>query len=757
MKAKRLAGNGGTRHWPLFRMMRHHLMRLLPRASVLALLGACWGMPSADVYAVAAILPVESAAERESLPLYQTIPAASDHELTPANGWPDMASYAKWTRSLGGPTNSRFSTLDQINTGNVHQLEMAWTYHSGDGLGNVQCNPIAVGSTLYMPTAGRQLVAVHGATGKELWRFTPPLKPPLGLIDNPARRGLMYWPGDAENAPRILFTFNNWVYALNPETGVPLAAFGQDGRTPLPSGGTVGGAVYRHVYVVPGFDGDVFGYDVRNGDMLWRFKTIPEPGQFGAETWVTRVAPAGANCWAGMALDESRGIAYVSTGSPKPNFSGAMHVGDNLFSNCVLALNALTGERLWHFQGVRHDIWDLDMGSPPNLVTITRNGRKIDAVSQIDKNGIVYLLDRVTGKPLFPFRLRRAPVSRVPGEVTAPYQPSPELPEPVSKQVFERADITDRSPEARASVEAQLIRSPLGFFDPPDYTRPTVINGLLGGTDWPGSAFDPRTGYLYSAVNHTPWLIQLTVDNDPPPRSPPTDGHQVYKQYCVACHGEDRQGVAVAPSLVGLRHRLTDEQAQKIILRGAGAMPALPVAAEQMPPLLDFLMARDRGVSAPLKAADTELRRPLAFTGYQRLLDHEGYPGVKPPWGTLQCLDLNTGRTVWRVPLGEHPELAAKGVAPTGTENLGGATITAGNLIFVGGTQDYLFRAFDATSGKELWRGKLPAYGATPPTVYEVDGRQFVLIGASAGSHLRKTIKSDSWVAFALPVSSGKN
>lgn len=703
-----------------------------------------------SVRATEVLLPLEDAEARAALPLYKTIPAATDDELTPANGWPEADSYTRWTRSLGGSSNARFSSLTQITPENVSQLQAAWVYRSGDGLGNVQCNPIVVGRTVYMPTAGRQLVAVDGATGVERWRFAPELGEPRGLIDNPARRGIMYWPGEGESAGRLLFTCNNWLYAVDPSTGQPIESFGENGRTPLPMGGTVGGAVYRHVYVVPGFNGDVFGYDVRTGVMLWRFNTIPQPGHPGAETWLTRIQPEGANCWAGMALDESRGIAYVSTGSPKPNFSGLTHVGDNLFSNCLIAINALTGERLWHFQGVRHDIWDLDMGSPPNLVTVTVRGRRVDAISQIDKNGTVYLLDRVSGKPLFPFRLRRAGTSRVPGEVTAPYQPSPELPEPVSKQVFERSDITDRSPEARAFVEAQLQRSPLGFFDPPDYARPTVINGLLGGTDWPGSAFDPRTGYLYSAVNHTPWFVQLRADDDPPPRSLATAGHTTYNTYCIACHGPERQGVGVAPSLVGLRHRMSPEQVARVILEGQGAMPALPLPADQIGPLTDFLLARDRGPA--VETAPLPERRPLGFTGYQRLLDHEGYPGGKPPWGTLQCLDLNTGRTLWRVPLGEHPELTAKGVAQTGTENLGGASITAGNLLFVGGTQDYKFRAFDLRNGRELWQGELPAYGATPPTIYEVDGRQFVLIGASAGGQLRKSARSDSWVAFALPV-----
>ncbi|MSU49318.1 MAG: c-type cytochrome [Opitutus sp.] len=696
------------------------------------------------------LLPIEDPQQRASLPEYTEISAAKPEELTPANGWPAMESYATWHRSLGGPTSNRFSTLDQINPRNVKGLELAWVYKSGDGFNNVQCNPIVVGGVMYLPTAGRQIAALDAATGKERWKFAPPLGSPIGLVDNPARRGLMYWPGDAENRARLLFTCNYWVYALDPETGRPIETFGEGGRTPLPTGGTVGGAVYQNIYVVPGFDGDVFGYDVRNGTMLWRFNTIPPRGAFGSETWETRIKPTGANCWAGMALDESRGIAYVSTGSPKPNFSGLLHLGDNLFANCLIAINAKTGERLWHFQGVRHDIWDLDMGSPPNLVTVTLHGRKVDAVCQIDKNGTVYLVDRTTGKPLFPFRMRRAPTSRIPGEVTAPYQPSPELPQPVTKQVFDRSDISNLSPEATAFVEKQLTRAPLGFFSPPDYSRPTIINGLLGGTDWPGSAFDPRTGYLYAAATPTPWIITLRLDDDPPPASPPTAGERIYRQACIACHGENREGVGVAPPLIGLRHRLNDQQVTSLIRQGAPAMPPQPLTEAEIAPLLEFLMARDRGTAAAVEPLGAK-RRAIPFNGYSRLLDHEGYPGSKPPWGTLNCLDLNTGRMVWSVPLGEHAELTKRGIPKTGTENLGGATVTAGNVVFVGGTKDYKFRAFDATNGSELWSADVPAYGASPPTVYAVNGRQFVVICASGGGHLRNTDQSDAWLAFALP------
>jgi quinoprotein glucose dehydrogenase len=357
-------------------------------------------------------------------PSRQAASVAIQNRFTASNGWPDRATYSNWTRSLGGPTSNRFSTLRQINRDNVAQLEQAWIYRSGDGNGNLQCNPIVVGDTMFASTSGHHVVALDAATGKERWRYFPERKGER-LEHRPARRGLTYWPGDQSSPSRILFGAGFWVYALDPRTGVPLAGFGQNGRTELPTGAAVTGAVWNGVFVIPGFNRDVFGYDVRTGKMLWRFHTVPRKGEFGFDTWDSNGwAPnssvdrnfGGANCWGGMALDESRGIAFLSTGSPKPNVLGLDHLGQNLFGNCVLALDVMTGRRIWHFQEIRHDIWDLDIPAPPNLVTVWREGRMIDAVAQVTKIGNTLLLDRCTGEPLFPITMRPAPASTLPGE-----------------------------------------------------------------------------------------------------------------------------------------------------------------------------------------------------------------------------------------------------------------------------------------------------------------------------------------------------
>ena len=695
--------------------------------------------------AITALLPIRGLRAEAALAEFKILPAAGPSELTPANGWPSTRDYAEWTRSLGGPTSNRFSTLTGITRENVARLEVAWTYHSGDGTGVVQSNPVVVGRRMFVPTAGHQIVALDAATGRELWKFRPE-KMGNALQDFPARRGLIYWAGNAAIPPRLFFSAGNWVYALNPEDGKPVTAFGSDGRTELPTGGTATGAIWKNVLVVPGFLADVFGYDVVTGKLLWRFHTMPTGTEFGADTWKT--LDKGANCWGGMSLDESRGIAYISTGSPKPNYLGAAHLGANLFANCVVALNAATGERLWHFQEIEHDIWDLDVPAPPNLVTVTRHGRKVDAVATVTKIGHTLLLDRVSGKPLFPYRLRRAPAANLPGEKTAEYQPDLEWPQPFARQDFSRDQITERTPEARAFVEQLVADSNMGWFVPFEDNKPTVFYGMLGGADWPGAAFDPTSGRLFVSSNRLAWKVKIARDDDPPPAVPATTGDLVYQQFCLSCHGSGRLGAGVVPGLRGLLHRLQKAEVLELIKTGRTTMPPLGMAmtSQQKNDLLAFLFAEDRP-SVPSAPGD-----PIryAFAGYKKVLDQDGYPGSKPPWGELVSLDLNSGKIVWRVPLGEHEELTKLGAPLTGTENVGGAMVTSGGVVFCSGTRDKKIRAFDSTDGRELWSARLPLHGTAPPATYEVDGRQFVVIAASGGGKLGGDT-GDAWVAFALP------
>jgi quinoprotein glucose dehydrogenase len=728
---------------------------------------------------------VEDPKEREKLPLYKIIPAAKPEELTPANGYPKPETFLTWHRSHGDNGGMRYSALDQINRQNVGKLQQAWIYHSGDGSNNLQCNPIIVRHIMIAPTAGNFMVGINAENGKELWRFKPE--------GRPAFRGLLYWhgvpsrlrdgaalnptnsepislsPSDGERGSfigsrtfepaheRVMFCAGKYLYALNPTNGQPITSFGENGHTLLPGkaqGGfgaaTAGPATFKEIIVVPGFEKDVWGFDVVTGKILWTFHTVPHPGEFGYETW-DRTEDYAANCWMGMAMDDVRGIAYISTGGPKQNFIGVGHLGDNLFANCLIALDARTGQRLWHFQEIPHDLWDRDISAPPNLATITRGGKRVDVVAVTTKNGDTLLLDRVSGKPIFPFRMRRAPTSDLPGEVTAPYQPDPELPERFAKMEFTAADLTDRTEEAAAFAAFRFKSCTTGFFRPASLGHPNLYWGMDGGAEWSGACVDPTTGHLYVSANHLGWMISVFRDDDPPedrsrPKSP---GRLLYETNCAICHGQDLMGVGVAPPLRGLRFRMSDADIARQVRSGTNGMTAFPNMSESdLKTLTDYLLLRDRGTTP----TDVKSERPrYSFTGYPKFLDNEGYPASKPPWGTLNCLDLNTGKLLWKVPLGEYPALTAQGTPITGTENYGGAIVTAGGLLFCSGTRDAKIRALDKDTGKELWFGKLPWVGSAPPTSYSINGRQFVVI-ASCGNKLGNANEyGDAYVAFALP------
>ncbi len=697
---------------------------------------------------------VEDPKEREKLPLYQIIPAARTQELTPANGYPKPETFLAWHRSHGDNGGARYSALDQINRATVTNLQVAWVYHSNDGSNNLQCNPIIVRGIMIAPTPGKFLVGINAESGTELWRFKPE--------GRPAFRGLIYWPGTNSIGERVLFCAGKYLYALNPETGQPLAEFGEGGLTLLPGrpqgdfgAATAGPAIFERTIIVPGFEKDVWGFDVLSGKHNWTFHTVPQPGEFGYETW-DRPESYGANCWSGMALDEVRGIAYIPTASPKENFIGVWHRGDNLFANCLIALDARTGKRLWHFQEIRHDIWDQDIPAPPNLATITREGKRVDVVAVTTKIGETLLLDRVTGKLIFPFRLRRAPTSDLPGEVTAPYQPDPELPERFSKMEFTAADLTDRTPEAAEYVASRFKSATAGFFRPGSLGRPNLYLGMDGGAEWSGACVDPDTGRLYVSANHASWLISIFRDDDPPedPSAPKTRGRLVYEVNCTPCHGANLLGLGVAPPLRGLRFRLSEDTLIRQIRAGTNGMTAFPnMSGPDLNALVSYLMLRDRPAPPPV----THSERPrYAFSGYPKFYDNEGYPANKPPWGTLNCIDLNTGKIVWKVPLGEYPKLAAQGVPTTGTENYGGAIVTAGGLLFCSGTRDAKIRAFDKDTGAELWFGKLPWVGSAPPATYAVHGRQFVVTASTGNKVGRQDEYGDAYVAFALPTQRGK-
>lgn len=666
-----------------------------------------------------------------------------------------------WPVYGGGPENTHYSSLAQINRANVRSLAVAWSFDTEEK-GGLQTSPLIVDGVLYGITPTQKVFALDAASGKVLWRFDS------GVKGTQPDRGLAYWSSKSDR--RILVGVMNFLYALDATTGKPIAAFGKGGRIDLREGLgrdpetqsvvlTSPGIVYRDLIIVGGRNpetlpappGDIRAFDVRSGKRRWSFHTIPHPGEYGYETWPKDAwkYSGAANNWAGMAVDREKGIVYVPTGSAAFDFYGANRTGDDLFANCLIALKADTGERIWHFQGVRHDIWDRDFPSPPVLLTVQRQGEGIAAVAQTTKQGFVYLFERESGKPLFPIEYRKYPASDVPGEVTAAEQPLPAKPAPFARQFLGEDMLTNRTPEAHqwALQHFRTFRSE-GQFVPFRVGKDTVLfPGFDGGAEWGGPAVDPQTAVLYVNANEMAWTGGLA------PNTGENSGKGIYLSQCGVCHGEKMTGSPPAmPSLVGVGDRLSGTQIATTIKDGKGRMPGFPsLTDDQLSALVEFLGS---GQSKELTTGEPPPPgMNFRFTGYNRFLDPDGYPAIAPPWGTLSAIDLNTGEYVWKVNLGEYPELAARGVKETGTENYGGPIVTAGGLLFIGATNyDKKFRAFDKATGELLWETTLPFAGNATPATYMVNGRQYVVIAAGGGKDL-KSPSGGTYVAFALPKS----
>ncbi len=682
---------------------------------------------------------------------------------------PRNANFVDWRAHGGDAAGSHYSSLRQIDTSNVQKLQVAWTYHTGDkGSDNrsqIQCNPIVVGGVLYGTSPQLRVFALDAASGRRLWEFDPFAG--SSKLSNPGvNRGVVYW-GDRGDT-RILFAAGPKLYALDARTGTLMTNFGAGGMVDLREGlgreatdlfvnARTPGAVYRDLLILgsvvsegpgPSAPGHVRAYDVRTGKIRWVFRTIPHPGEFGYDTWPkdSWKRNGGANAWSGITVDERRGLVFLPTGSASFDFWGGNRQGANLFANCVLVLRAATGERVWHFQTVHHDLWDRDLPAAPNLVTVRHNGRKIDAVAQITKTGYVFLLDRETGKPLFPIEERPAPSSDLKGEVTWPTQPFPLKPPPFVRQAFIQEEITNISPEARAHVLERLRKVRTGqTFLPPSTEGTVIFPGYDGGGEWGGAGVDPDSGILYVNANEMPWILTMIDSAD---GASADRGQRIYRQHCATCHGLNREGdpEQVFPKLTGLDQRMTRAETARVIELGKGFMPSFRfLSSSEQDAVVDFLFGR----SSSSSAEKIELDVPYTHTGYNRFFDPEGYPAVKPPWGTLNAIDLNQGTILWTVPLGEFPELTKRGIAQTGTENYGGPVVTAGGLIFIGATKDEKFRAFDKSTGKVLWETQLPAGGYATPCTYGVNGRQYVVVAAGGGK--MGTPSGDAYIAFALP------
>lgn len=672
-----------------------------------------------------------------------------------------------WTSYNGGDDCNHFSPLSQINPSNVSQLKLAWEYTS-DGADTVknttqiQCNPLIINGVLYGVSAGSQVFALNAATGQELWKTSLQDK-----TFNMTSRGVTYWTDEKE--ARIFFAFGAFLYALDAQTGQIIPTFGTNGKIHLIDGLKRPGAdeyvisntpavVFKNILIVgtrvsesaTALLGDIRAYDVKTGEKIWTFHTIPHPNEYGYDTWEKQNYQnlGGANNWMGMAIDRQRGIVYAPTGSAAFDFYGGNRKGDNLFANCLLALDAATGKRLWHFQTVHHDIWDRDIPAPPNLFSITQNGQKIDAVSVLSKQGFMFVFDRVTGKPIFPILEKPVPSSEIKGEKAAKTQPIPVLPEHFTRQSFTENDVNDFAPN-RAEIIAELRKANTGQpFIPLGKNKTIFFPGTDGGAQWGGAAVDENS-MMYIPAKENPVYSSLVEIQKPDNKKLFSTGKQLYQTHCGACHGANREGNegGTNPSLRKIETKYDEAALLQLIAKGRGMMPAFTQLKEaEKKAIIKFLL----GEKATAKANNSQLSTaPYTHTGYNRWYDSVGYPVSRPPWGTLTAMDMNTGKKRWQIPLGEYPELTAKGIPPTGTDNYGSAAVTAGGILFIAATKDQQFRAIDRQTGRILWQVALPAAGYASPSVYAVNGKQYVVIACGGGK--LKTKSSDRYLAFALP------
>jgi quinoprotein glucose dehydrogenase len=700
-----------------------------------------------------------------------------------------LKEYKTWEVYNGTKEGMKYSSLTQIDTSNVNQLHVAWTYHTGDADtlhgSQIQCNPIMIDGVLYGVGPQMKLFAIDALNGKEKWVFDANAK--TEFDDNRSSfhnminsRGVAYWT-DGKNDKRIFFTAGSNTFAIDATTGKPIRTFGNSGSIDLHDDlgrdvkdlfvvNTSPGLIYKDLIILgtrvdeapPAAPGHIRAYDVRTGKLKWIFHTVPQPGEFGYETWDDKSAwkyIGAANTWSGFSLDEVRGILYAPTGSAAYDFYGGNRKGSNLFANCLLALDAATGKYIWHFQFMHHDVWDKDLPTPPALLTLTREGKQIDAVAQTTKNGMVYVFDRETGKPLFD--IEEIPVdteSDLVGEKLWPTQPVPQKPAPFVRQTL---TVNDINPYLSDSVKAQLIRDLKSFrhgnmFLPPGTTPSIVFPGYDGGGEWGGPAVDPQTGILYVNANEMAWVMQMNENKIEQLKNESwlQAGKRLYTQNCTACHGEDLKGTGNNPSLINIQSKYNQKEFIGLVNSGRRMMPAFQKLNDEdknaiASYIMDIKADQRKEYTSSQKSVDSASYLPYRMKGYTKLLSPDGYPAISPPWGTLNAINLNTGEFAWKVVLGEYEELKAKGIPPTGTENYGAPVVTAGGLVFIGASRDGKFRAFNKANGKLMWEYALPASAFATPAIYELNGKQYIVIACGGGK--LKTKPGDAYVAFALP------
>jgi quinoprotein glucose dehydrogenase len=697
-------------------------------------------------------------------------------------------THSTWRAYGGAADGAQYSSLNQINRSNVHELKKVWSYQTGDDL-PYAFNPLVVDNVMYVMARTNSIVALDAATGKEIWIH--PMGAKTALMTN---RGIDYWESADRSERRLLFAADNHLQAIDARTGQPINDFGTHGSTDLREG--LGrdpktltlvqsfnpGRIFEDLLILGSatneeYDsgrGDIRAYNVRTGKLVWSFHTIPHPGEPGYETWPKDAwkTVGGANDWSGLALDTKRGVVYVPTASPKYNFYGADRKGQNLYGNCLLAINARTGELIWYYQMIHHDIWDYDNAGTPMLTTVRHDGRVIDVVAQVTKVGFVWVFDRDTGKPLWPIKERPVPKSDMPGEETWPTQPFPTKPAPFARQKFTVDDLSPYlEPQEKERLRMQILNARnRGLFEPPSTQDTVEMPGNNGGANFGGSAVDPEHGYLYVVSKDLPAMLKLSLA-DPAPKtgSAQLRARALYQANCQRCHLDNLQGAPPAiPSLVRLRSRLSDDQIKTIVKGGKGLMPPFAKLANQEVDLIVNYLANPTGISThatgnPIRtnSASADLTAAHYKSGFGFMLASSGLSVIAPPWTTLTAYDLNSGEIRWQIPLGEVPELAARGITNTGSHfPKVNPVLTAGGLIFTG-TRDRKVRALDAETGKVLWEATVDAALEGMPAVYQQAGREYVVFcaAARASNHLHPTAEDPesanripgAYVAFALP------
>ena len=695
---------------------------------------------------------------------------------------PGQPKYNSWLKTGGGNENLKYSSLHQIDTSNYNQLGVAWIYYSENKdstkFGPMECNPIVVDGVMYGVSPKLKLFALNAATGKELWTFNP-----ADSVANKKwyrnsvnmNRGVAYWANG--NDKRIIYTVGPIVFSVNALTGSLVKSFGQEGGINLVNGldrnpdklfvaPTSPVMVYKNLFFVSGLVGDetpghIRAFDIKSGAQKWIFHTIPYPQDKGYETWDDTTAykhMGSTNSWAGFSLDEKRGILFAPTGNPSNDFYGGERTGMGLYGNSLLAIDAETGKLKWHFQTVHHDVWDMDLPAPPALVTVTHKGKRVDAVAQTTKTGFVFLLNRETGESLFP--VKEMPVSTstsLENEKLWPTQPMPEIPKPLVRQSFDSNDLNQFiDAKSYATIKNAFLKyGPSKIFTPPSTKGTIVLPGYDGGAEWGGPAFDPETQLLYVNTNEMSWILEMVENkkNNQPLLTNYDAGKVIYTQNCMKCHGTEMQGGGNYPSLIGAAKKYNTQTFSQLVKNGRRMMPGNNVLTELEKMalasyVLDIKTVQQQKFTGILSTPLPEQKTTYGFTGYNKFLTPEGYPAISPPWGSLTAINLNTGEQVWKIPFGEFESLKARGIPATGRENYGGPVVTKGGLLFIGASADGKFRIVHKRTGKILREIDLPAPGVATPSIYEIEGKQYVVIACGGSKWGGKS--SDAYVAFTL-------